>query len=54
VRAAVDSYWKDRRSPESVKALLDAQALTNGVLYPSGYAEIDELLRNSGAPAPGP
>lgn len=44
VRACVDSYWADRRSPESVKALLDAGASTQGVQLPSGYAEIDALL----------
>jgi ankyrin repeat protein len=48
VRACVDSYWKDRRSPESVKALLDAGASVSGVTYPSGYAEVDELLKAHG------
>jgi ankyrin repeat protein len=49
VRACVDSYWKDRRTPESVQALLDAGASVNGVEYPCGYAEVDELLRLRGA-----
>jgi ankyrin repeat protein len=49
VRACVDSYWMNRRSPESVAALLDAGASTAGVQYPSGYAEVDELLKRSGA-----
>ena len=44
VRACVDSYWSDRRSPESVEALLRAGALVSGVAYPSGYAEVDALL----------
>jgi ankyrin repeat protein len=44
VRACVDSYWTDRRSPESVKALLDAGASVKGVAFPSGYAKVDELL----------
>jgi ankyrin repeat protein len=44
VRACVDSYWTDRRSPESVKALLAAGATTTGIALPSGYAEVDELL----------
>jgi ankyrin repeat protein len=44
VRACVDSYWKDRRSPESVEALLLAGATVGGVDYPSGYAEVDSLL----------
>jgi ankyrin repeat protein len=48
VRACVDSYWTDRRSPESVKALLRAGASASGVPYPSGYAEVDELLRAHG------
>lgn len=45
VRACVDSYWKDRRSPESVQALLDAGASVKDVPYPSGYEEIDRLIR---------
>lgn len=45
VRACVDSYWSDRRSPESVEALLRAGAPVSGVDFPSGYAEVDELLR---------
>jgi ankyrin repeat protein len=46
VKACVDSYWTHRRSPESVQALLDAGASVVGVPYPSGYAEVDELLRS--------
>lgn len=45
VKACVDSYWTYRRSPESVDALLEAGASTEGVKYPSGYADVDELLR---------
>lgn len=45
VLACVDSYWASRRSPESVEALLKAGAITAGVKYPSGYDEVDELLR---------
>ena len=44
-KACVDSYWTERRSPESVQALLEAGASTKGVAFPSGYAEVDELLR---------
>jgi len=44
VRACVDSYWKRLRSPESVRLLLEAGASTKGIVYPSGYAEVDELL----------
>jgi len=45
VKACVDSYWKDRRSPESVAALLQAGASTAGIEIPSGYEEADRLLR---------
>jgi len=48
VRACVDSYWAARRSPESVQALLRAGAPVSGVDLPSGYAEVDELLRRYG------
>jgi ankyrin repeat protein len=51
VRACVDSYWKGRRTPDSVEALLKAGATVRGVAYPSGYAEVDELLRAHGATA---
>jgi len=49
VRACVDSYWKGRRTPESVEALLGAGATVRGVEYPSGYKEVDELLKAHGA-----
>lgn len=49
VKACVDSYWTERRSPESVQVLLDAGATVAGVPYPSGYAEVDALLRAQGA-----
>ena len=49
VRACVDSYWKDRRSPESVRALLQGGASVNGVGFPSGYTDVDELLKSHGA-----
>ena len=45
VKACVDSYWTEMRSPESVDALLRAGANVTGVQYPCGYAEVDELLR---------
>jgi len=44
VRACVDSYWTERRSPESVEALLAAGASLDGVTVPSGYAAVDALL----------
>jgi hypothetical protein len=46
VRACVDSYWMARRSPRSVRALLAAGASARGVPYPSGYDEVDRLLRS--------
>lgn len=45
VRACTDSYWKYRRKPDSVAALLAAGARTNGIKLPTGYDAIDELLR---------
>jgi len=45
VKACVDSYWTDRRTPESVDALLNAGASVEGVTYPSGYVDVDNLLR---------
>lgn len=49
VKANVDSYWTESRTPEGVKLLLAAGATTEGVKYPSGYGEVDELLRAHGA-----
>jgi ankyrin repeat protein len=46
VKACVDSYWKDRRTPESVEALLNAGASVEGTDIPCGYDEVDELLRS--------
>ncbi|HJU64540.1 MAG TPA: ankyrin repeat domain-containing protein [Gemmatimonadaceae bacterium] len=45
VKACVDSYWTEHRSPVSVRALLAAGASVDGVRFPSGYHEVDELLR---------
>ena len=54
VRACVDSFWTERRSPESTKALLDAGASIDGVEIPSGYDEVDLLLRqHAEGPDPG-
>jgi ankyrin repeat protein len=44
VRACIDSYWRYRRKPDSVAALLAAGAKTDGIELPTGYHEIDELL----------
>ena len=46
VKACVDSYWTRRRSPDSVEALLSAGARVSAVKFPSGYAEVDALLRS--------
>ena len=45
VKACVDSYWRDRRSPVSVQALLEAGASIAGIEIPCGYDEVDQLLR---------
>jgi hypothetical protein len=50
VEACVRSFWTERRSPESVAALLDAGASVVGVAFPSGYAEVDALLQQHVAP----
>ena len=44
VKACIDSYWKYRRRPDSVEALLAAGATTEGVELPTGYDAIDGLL----------
>jgi ankyrin repeat protein len=44
VRACIDSYWMSRRSPDSVQALLEAGAAVDGIVYPTGYEEVDALL----------
>ena len=45
VKACVDSYWTERRSPDSVRALLEAGASKVEIELPTGYDEIDPLLR---------
>jgi ankyrin repeat protein len=45
IKACVDSYWSYRRSPESVKALLEAGATFTNIKIPTGYDEVDALLR---------
>ncbi len=45
VNACVDSWWKDRRAPDSVAALLGAGASAAGVPFPCGYAAVDDLLQ---------
>jgi ankyrin repeat protein len=48
VRACVDSYWSDRRSPDSAEALLRAGASVDSVDFPCGYAEVDKRLLEFG------
>lgn len=45
VKACVDSFWTHRRTPQTVRALLAAGASARGVTLPTGYDEIDVLLR---------
>ena len=47
IKASVDSPWAERRQPDSVKALLDARASLDGVEIPTGYDEVDALLRRA-------
>lgn len=44
VRACIDSYWMDRRTPKSVEILLTAGAKADNIAFPTGYAPVDELL----------
>ncbi|MEW5917008.1 MAG: ankyrin repeat domain-containing protein [Gemmatimonadota bacterium] len=48
VKATVDSYWTERRKPDSVRALIAAGASVEGVEYPSGYAAVDAILASNG------
>jgi ankyrin repeat protein len=52
VKACVDSYWKDRRTPESVDALLNAGSSLEGIEIPCGYADVDELLATANKQGP--
>jgi ankyrin repeat protein len=44
VKACVDSYWMNRRSPRSVEMLLNAGASSKGIPLPTGYDAADALL----------
>jgi ankyrin repeat protein len=44
IRAATDSFWKYRRTTESIDALLKAGATTTGIEIPTGYPEADALI----------
>ena len=45
VAAATQSFWTGRRSPNGVRAVLAAGASKDGIVLPTGYDEIDALLR---------
>jgi ankyrin repeat protein len=45
VKACVDSFWTELRSPEAVRALLEAGSSIEGIELPTGYDEIEKLLR---------
>jgi ankyrin repeat protein len=45
VKACIDSHWSERRSPDSVRLLLEAGASASGIELPTGYDEVDILLR---------
>jgi ankyrin repeat protein len=45
IKAGLESFWVERRSPVSVKALIGAGASLDGVEIPTGYDEVDALLR---------
>ncbi|HEY6060640.1 MAG TPA: ankyrin repeat domain-containing protein [Gemmatimonadales bacterium] len=47
IKACVDSYWTERRTPEPARLLLEAGASLDGVAIPSGYAQVDQLLERS-------
>lgn len=49
IKAATESYWTYRRTPEAVRALLAAGASVAGMKYPCGYEEVDAMLQAAGA-----
>jgi ankyrin repeat protein len=53
VRATVDSYWTERRTPDTVQVLLAAGASLEGVRHPCGYAAVDALLEQYQRKVPG-
>jgi FOG: Ankyrin repeat len=44
VKACVDSYWMNRRSPESIEMLVRAGASREGISLPTGYDAADAVL----------
>jgi ankyrin repeat protein len=47
VLACTASYWRDRRQPTSIAALLDAGADASRIVVPTGYDEADRLLSDA-------
>lgn len=45
VRGCTESYWTHRRTAEPARLLLAAGASREGVTFPTGFAELDEVLR---------
>jgi ankyrin repeat protein len=45
VKACVDSYWMERRTPETVRLLLTAGASSAELTLPTGYDAVDVLLQ---------
>jgi ankyrin repeat protein len=50
ILATTDSYWKYRRTTESIEALLKAGAATANIVLPTGYPEADALLEQYRTP----
>lgn len=48
VKACVDSYWTERRTPEPTRLLLAAGASMEGIPLPTGYDAVDALLHPRG------
>jgi ankyrin repeat protein len=48
IKACTSSYWVHRRSAEGVQALLEAGADAKNTLYPTGYDEVDLVLKEAG------
>src|SRR5207247_4927594 len=48
VKACVDSYWLYRRTPESVRALLEAGASVAGDAVPAVAPAVEPVLRSAG------
>src|SRR5690606_16739262 len=53
VKACVDSYWIDRRQPDSIRTLLEAGASPAAIRLPTGYPEADLVVRRFLPPHPG-